>query len=136
MFGKGWRVKDDKVEICTAMPQEVEGIFGESLMARFSGEVQLYIGTSEFNCLFACIHTNYPLGTATKCINRETTRITEHVENIASGGKLFKQQAVVTLVDEETSLLSGKPIDMEAKTLFCSNMLACTATNEISLLLG
>ncbi len=55
------------------------------------------------------------------CIDRESARIAEHVEQTAAVSVVLEQAAVVALVNKKTGFLSFEPVDPECKPVFyCS----------------
>ena len=79
MFGKGRWVQHDEVVVAACFFQEFEGVFGESLVSVVIGEIELCIGTGQFDGLFAAIHRVYQRGTAPQPVDRETARMSEHI---------------------------------------------------------
>ena len=57
-------------------------------------------------------------GTASHCIYRKASGVTEHIENTPVLGIGLQQLPVLPLIDKETCFLSFQPINMEAQSVF------------------
>ena len=134
MFGERRWVKDDEVVGVLRSFQELEGVFGETLMTRVVGEVEVHVSLREFNGFGGSIDAVNECCSASECIDAETAGVAEHVENMTSLGIVFQKFTVFTLVHEEACLLSRQPIDLEAESLFCGNLLVVFADEEAVLL--
>ena len=113
VFGERRWVKDDEVVGVLRFFQELEGVFGETLMTRVVGEVEVHVSLREFNGFGGSIDAMNECCSASECIDAEAAGIAEHVENMTSLGIVFQKFTVFTLVHEETCLLSRQPIDLE-----------------------
>ena len=135
MFGKSRWVQHDEVVVAACFFQEFEGIFGESLMSVVIGEIELRIGTGQFDGLFAAIHRVYQRGTAPQRVDRETACIAEHIEYSASAGILLQQAAVFALVNEKACFLPVQPVYVEAQSVFGSDVVRVSAAEKTVFLL-
>ena len=61
----------------------------------------------------------YNLCAASESVYREASCVAEHVEQLAPFGIFLKQRTVLALVNEESGLLSAKPVDMELQAVLC-----------------
>ena len=105
MLGKGWRVENDEVVGVVGLIKELEGIVAESLMTLIVREIQLYVGIGQFDSLGAAIHRMNECGSATHGVDRESSRIAEHVEHFLAAGVLLEQLPVVALVQVHVAAL-------------------------------
>ena len=69
----------------------------------------------------------YEYGSASQSIEGESSCVAEHIEHTSSFSVFLKQATVVTLVNEETSLLSTKPVNMELKSVFRSDVIGISS---------
>lgn len=113
---EGGRVKDYEIVVAAGTLEVLEGIFTVAFMSCF-GEVKGNISISELDSACAGIDAMNVIGTSTKCIDTEATSVTEHIEDILSIGVGFEEGSVVTLINEETSLLTFEPVDVELHTI-------------------
>lgn len=71
------------------------------------------------------------VGTTAHSIERETTCVAEHIEDIATTGIVLEKRTVVALVDKETSFLTIEPVGVELESVFESNSFGFVA-NEVA----
>ena len=92
-------------------------------MAWVVREVEFNVLFGEFYGLGRRIDAMYEFSTATHSIERETTRIAEHVEHSLAFGVFLQKRTILALVNEETRLLALQPVNTEPQSVFRSNVL-------------
>ena len=110
--------------------QELEGILAIRLMTSITWEVQLHILLGQFDGFRRTVYTVYEFGTTTHGIERETTRIAEHIQDALTLRIMLQQRAVLTLVDKESRLLAFQPVYAELQTILSSDIIVRTAYQE------
>ena len=130
MLGESWRIENDEVVHLVVGIQILESILAESGMTLVAWEVESYILIGKFDSLGAAVYRMDKLCAATHCVNGEATGVAEHIENRTSSRIGLKQTAVLTLIDEEASLLSLQPVDMETESVLHSHVTTRRAVYE------
>ena len=113
VLGKGWRIEDDEVILLVMVIEILESILADSLMTCIAREVESDILIGQLDGLGTAVYRVDSLGFTTHCIDRETACIAEHIEHALALGIMLQERAVLTLVYEETGLLTAQPVDME-----------------------
>ncbi len=103
-------------------------------MAWVAREVESDVLIGQLDRLGTAVHGVNRLGIATHGIDRETAGIAEHVEHALALGIMLQQGAVLTLVYEETGLLTAQPVDMELQSVLHSHIIGITTQDEAILL--
>ena len=112
MLGKSGWIKNDEVVGERFSLEEIEGIGSISAMTGIAREVQFHVGIRDTDGLLRHIDRMDQFCSTTHSIERESTRIAEHIEHTASTSEMLDESTVLTLIDTETSLWSLEPIDM------------------------
>ena len=102
-----------------------------SLVAR---KVQVYIGIGKLYGLGAAVNGMDKGCPSTHGIDGEAACIAEHVEDALALCVFLKEQPVLTLVNEEASLLSLQPVYMEQQPVLLGGVLIATSIDEAVLL--
>ena len=135
MLGESGWIEDDEVVGERFSLEEVEGIGSISAMTGIAREVQFHVGIGDTDSLLRYINGMYQFSSTTHSIERESTRIAEHIEHTASTSEMLDERTVLTLIDEETGLLSLEPIDMELQSILKSHvadsLFECTTLSRI-----
>ena len=122
VFGKSWRIENDEIILIAHAVEIVESVFAERLMTRIVRIVELNIVVGEIDCLLRHIDRMYELCPSAHGIEREATSVAEHIEYLATLAELLNQGTVLTLINEETCLLSLEPIDMKLQSILDSHI--------------
>ncbi len=118
MFGERRRVKDDEVILLVGhLVEELKGIRGVGGMTVVAGEIQLNVGIGERGGLGRRIDRVDLHCASAHCIDGEAARVAEHVQHLPPLGEFLEQGAVLTLVNEETGLLTAEPVDVELQAV-------------------
>ena len=134
VLGKGWRIEDNEIILLVVLIQILERILAECLVAWVAREVESDVLIGQLDRLGAAIHGVNRLGIAAHGIDRETAGIAEHVEHALALGVMLEQGAVLTLIYEETGLLTAQPIDMELQSVLHSHIISIATQDEAILL--
>ena len=129
VLGKGRRIEDYQVVLVVGALQILESILTEGLMTSVTREIQLYITIRELDGLGTAVDGMNECCPTPHGIERETTRIAEHIEHFLVLGIFLEQGTVLALIDEEARLLATKPVDMEHQPILDGGVIA-VATDE------
>ena len=130
VLGKGRRVEDNQVVLVAHAVEELEGIFRKSLVTGIAGEVERYILVGQVDGFGRAVYRVNEVGPSPHGIERETAGVAEHVEHVTALGIAFQQGTVLTLVDEETGLLSLEPVYVELQSVLHGHVLRTSAFKE------
>ena len=84
VFGECRWVQDNQIIAATCLIQELKRIVTECLMTLIAWEVQLHISIGQFDGLGTAINGMNQFCTASHRIEREASRVTEHIKNLLS----------------------------------------------------
>ena len=122
MLCKGWRVKYNEVIGLCHLLKILKSVFGESLVTRVGWEVKFDVLINKIYCLLTAVNGVYKTCPASHRIYAKPTSIAEHIKYVTAFRVLLHQTTVISLVYKESCLLAFKPVDMEFKSIFYSNI--------------
>ena len=134
VLGKGWRVENDEVvgrvrTLAHTTFQELESILAESLVAGVAREVQLHVCLGQLNGLGTAVNAMHQLGTSTHSIEREASRIAEHIQHTLTTGIMLQQGTIPALVNKKARLLPFQPVNTELQAILRSDIIVA-ATHQ------
>ena len=118
VFGECRRVEYDQIVAVAYLFEILDGIGGDGLMSDGIAEVEFHVLVGELYGPLRRIDGAYLYGSSGHGPDREPSRIAESVEYVAARGVAAQQGAVLTLVEEESRLLSLLPVDLELESVF------------------
>ena len=87
-------------------------------MASIPREIQFYILVCQVNSLCWTVYRMNKVCSTSHGIERKTSSITEHIQDITSFCISLQQMAVLTLINKETRFLSFQPVYVELQSIF------------------
>ena len=130
MFGKSRWVEHYEVVEILCVVKEFECVFTISLMSLIAREVEFHVGVGQVYCLGAAVNGVYEVCSSSHGIEGEASCVAEHVEHVLSLCVFLKQTAVLSLVNEESCLLSFQPVYMEFQSVFHSRVVGTASDDE------
>lgn len=125
----GW-IKNDEIIAVVVTVEIIESIVADGLMALITREVHSHVELRELNSLCAAVYRMHNLGTASHGIDREASRIAEHVKHALALGIVLKQGAIFTLVNKESCLLAFEPVDMKLQSVLHGHIVIGVSIKE------
>ena len=130
MLGESGWIKNDEIIAVVVTVEIIESIVADGLMALITGEVHSHVELRELNSLCAAVYRMHNLGTASHGIDREASRIAEHVKHALALGIVLKQGAIFTLVNKESCLLAFEPVDMKLQSVLHGHIVIGVSIKE------
>ncbi len=99
-------------------------------MAAVTGEVHVDVESCEFNGFRTAVYRVHQFGSATHGIDREATRIAEHIEHATALGVTLEQRTVFALIYKESRLLTTQPVNMKFQAILHGRVILRMAVEE------
>ncbi len=134
MLGKCRRIKNDQIIfVLLHFIKEPEGVGCVSLVTLVTREIEGDVRVGEGRGFCRRVNRVDALSSAPHRIDRKTARVAEHIEDITAAGVFLQKRAVVPLVNEETGLLTAKPVNVELQSVLESDV-SVVCADEIFIL--
>src|SRR6185503_16351852 len=120
-IGKAWRIEHDQavsVPRCALLLKKTQDISPHQTIAPGFESIEFEVAPCPVQIGFRQIDAGRGSGPASRCVNAETARVAEQVQDVPSGGKPADQCPCFSMIQEQTGIEMIEEIDDEAMPSF------------------